>query len=132
MFHRDDYSQLSWVWKYRSKRESVGIFNEDGDLLGFVLILGHSRSLKFIGIHPKFQGLNLGSILLNHCLKTCMQDGSSLNLIPANTIVQAWYQRHGFYITRYFPSTNGTDGIIMNYHSKNTRSGVVSGRSKAD
>jgi ribosomal protein S18 acetylase RimI-like enzyme len=121
-FHRDDWSEFGWIWRWRSKTESVGVFNTSGDLLGFALILGHCRELKYIAVHPLFQKHKLGSLLLNHVLKTCIATGKSLHLVPANKEVEAWYTRHGFYTTKYFTTSDNTNWKVMHFHSKNTRS----------
>jgi len=122
VFHQDDWSELGWIWRYRSKRESIGVFNSTGELLGFALILPHSRKLKYLGVHPNFQLHGFGSILLKDILKSCVSQRRSLNLVPANEIVEAWYRRHGFYTSRYFIATDNTRWSTMNYHPYSTRS----------
>lgn len=122
IFHQDEWSEFGWIWRWRSKTESVGIFNTSGDLLGFALILGHSRKLKYIGVHPLFQRHKLGTLLLKHILKTCIETGKSLNLVPANKTVEAWYARNGFQFSKNFVALDNTCWQIMNFHSKNTRS----------
>lgn len=122
VFHEEDWSELNWIWRYRSKSESVGVFNSTGDLLGFALILQYSRKLKYLGVHPLYQNFGLGSMLLRHTLKVCNLARSSLALVPANQIVSAWYYRHGFRISKYFRAIDNTWWSIMYYHTRNTRS----------
>ena len=122
VFHKDEWREFRWIWRYRSRVESVGIFDASDNLLGFALILPHSRELKYIGIHPNFQNLRLGSVLLKHILKTCANNRHSLNLVPANDVVEAWYYKNGFRLSQYFIATDSTRWKIMNYHPYFTRS----------
>lgn len=122
VFHEDEWSEFGWIWRYRSKTQSLGIYNEEGDLLGFALILHHSRKLKYIGICPLFQNLGLGSILLTAVLEICKENRQSLALVPANPKVEIWYRKHGFQLSKYFKASDNTVWSTMIYHSHNTRS----------
>jgi ribosomal protein S18 acetylase RimI-like enzyme len=119
-FHAEEHKEFSPIWRLRSKSESVGVFNDDGDLLGFILIFGYQRALKYIAVHPLFQEYGIGSILLKHALKECIEKDVNLHLVPANDHVQAWYERQGFAVTKY-NMTDGKRWPIMNFHTHGTR-----------
>ena len=120
-FNRDEHKEFSPIWRGRSHEESVGVFNDDGDLLGFILIFENQRCLKYIAVHPRFQAHGLGSLLLKHALTRCLERGVSLNLVPANATVQAWYERQGFVISSWFKEKDGKTYPCMNFHTYGTR-----------
>ena len=120
-FHFEEHKEFSPIWRDRSREESVGVFNDDGDLLGFILIFENQRCLKYIAVHPLFQKFGLGSMLLKHALKSCFLKGETLNLIPANDTVQAWYERQGFTVSSSFKASDGKVWPIMNFHLYWTR-----------
>lgn len=122
VFHSSEWLEFNWIWRYRSKDESLGIFTSDGILLGFALILRHSRTLKYLAIHTKYQYKKLGTRLLNAILRNCICLNMSLNLIPANLFVQLWYARHGFQVSQTFLASDNTRWNTMNFHTKETRS----------
>ena len=120
-FHFEEHKEFSPIWRDRSREESVGVFNDDGDLLGFILIFENQRCLKYIAVHPLFQKFGLGSMLLKHALKRCFIKGEALNLIPANDTVQAWYERQGFIVSSWLTASDGKVWPIMNFHMYWTR-----------
>jgi GNAT superfamily N-acetyltransferase len=115
-FNRDEHKEFSPIWRGRSRKESVCVFNDDGDLLGFILIFENQRCLKYIAVDPRFQSLGLGSILLNYALQRCIEQRVDLSLVPANARVQAWYERQGFVVTSWFTEPNGKVSPNMVFH----------------
>ena len=120
-FHFEEHKEFNPIWRDRSREESVGVFNDDGDLLGFILIFENQRCLRYIAVHPLFQKFGIGSMLLKYALKRCLERGVSLNLLPANDTVQAWYERQGFTVTNWFKARDGKLWPIMNFHTYETR-----------
>ena len=120
-FHFEEHKEFNPIWRDRTKEESVGVFNDDGDLLGFILIFENQRCLKYIAVHPQFQKFGIGSMLLNYALKRCVLRGVSLNLLPANDTVKTWYERQGFVLTSWFKARDGKLWPIMNFHTHGTR-----------
>jgi GNAT superfamily N-acetyltransferase len=101
------------TWRYRNRQRSLGIFNNAGDLLGFILLSGKSY-ISRIAVHPLFQSLGLGSKLLKAVLTKSCLDRQTVYLTPLNweKPLMKFYCHHGFYATR---------GDIMVFHFKNTR-----------
>jgi GNAT superfamily N-acetyltransferase len=101
------------TWRYRNRQRSLGIFNNAGDLLGFILLSGKSY-ISRIAVHPLFQSLGLGSKLLKAVLTKSCLDRQTVYLTPLNweKPLMKFYCNHGFY---------GTRGDIMAFHFKNTR-----------
>lgn len=101
------------TWRYRNRESSLGIFNNAGDLLGFILLSGKSY-ISRIAVHPLFQNLGLGSKLLKAVLTKSCLDRQTVYLTPLNweTPLMKFYCHHGFYATR---------SDIMVFHFKNTR-----------
>lgn len=120
-FQSEEHKEFSPIWRDRTKKESVGVFNDDGDLLGFILIFENQQSLKYIAVHPQFQAFGIGSILLRHALIRCIEKGESLNLVPANDTVQGWYERQGFIVTSWIKTKDGKTWPLMNFHTYGTR-----------
>jgi len=120
-FVREECLQFSSNWKYRSYNKSVGIFNREKDLLGFILVNNHKNYINCIAVHPEFQNDSLGTILLKHVLKRCVKTSSNLYLIPASDRLQNWYTRKGFQISQHFQSYRKHQGTYMNFHSHGTR-----------
>lgn len=121
VFDKGEWPEFNWIWRYRSKRESLGIFTREGDIMGFALILGHARNLKYICVHPMYQYKKLGTVLLTAILKNCVAIDKNLSLVPANDFVTAWYARHGFNKTTMFRASDNTLWAKMNFHTKRTR-----------
>jgi GNAT superfamily N-acetyltransferase len=122
IFHPSEWPEFNWIWRYRSKQESLGIFTHDGLLVGFVFILAHSRNLKYIAVQSDFQYKKLGSRLLKAVLRNCLHLNKGLNLTPANDFVMAWYERHGFRVSSSFLAADNSKWHIMNFHTRWTRS----------
>jgi len=125
-FDRQEYADFNTAWRFRSKSESIGIFTHEGDLLGFAIIWGSGRMLKYLCIHPEYQRFKLGTKLLKAVLDNCLSNGKSLHLVPAqNAHLTQWYSKHGFTVTKYFKAFDGTRWYYMNFHAYPTRSKSV-------
>ena len=120
-FHFEEHKEFNPIWRDRTREESVGVFNDDGDLLGFILIFENQRCIKYIAVHPLYQKYGIGSMLLKHTLKRAYLKGQSLNLLPANATVQAWYERQGFIVSSWFKANDGKLWPVMNFHTYWTR-----------
>ena len=101
------------TWRYKNTERSLGIFNNAGDLLGFILLSGKSY-ISRIAVHPLFQNHGLGSKLLKAVLTKSCLDRQTVYLTPLNweKPLIKFYCHHGFYATR---------SDIMVFHFKNTR-----------
>ena len=101
------------TWRYKNTERSLGIFNNAGDLLGFILLSGKSY-ISRIAVHPLFQNHGLGSKLLKAVLTKSCLDRQTVYLTPLNweKPLMKFYCHHGFYATR---------SDIMVFHFKNTR-----------
>jgi len=100
---------LHRLWKYRNRDLTCGIFSQEGDLLGFVLVV--DNYVHYLAVHASLQGLGIGTILLRRILEICIDKGISIQLAPLDDVV-GWYCKHGFY--------GSNDGELV-FHSHNTR-----------
>jgi GNAT superfamily N-acetyltransferase len=109
---------MNYPWKNRIPDLSLGIFNNEGDLLGFTLVVRYSNFdvnyLSRIAIHSSFQNLGLGNKLLKAVLQKSYLKKQALYLTPLNrtTPLIKFYCNLGFY---------GTGNGQMTFHFYNTR-----------
>jgi len=120
-FVREECLEFSNNWKYRCYEKSLGVFLRDVGLVGFVLVSNYRNYINCIAVHPEFQNYSVGTTLLQHILKGCVQTSSNLYLIPASDRLKDWYGRKGFQITQTFQSVRNQRGTYMNFHSHGTR-----------
>jgi len=92
-------SELHKDWKYRNRNKSLGIYNYQNDLLGFLLSSGNF--IDFIAIHPKYHKLGLGTKLIKVLLRKHYFDRQSVYLYPMHQTQQLfnWYYNLGFHYT---------------------------------
>jgi ribosomal protein S18 acetylase RimI-like enzyme len=87
------HSPLSREWRYRNRQLSLGIFNMDGDLLGFSFAVGNH--ILYLAVHPLFQDKGIGTCLLQNLIRVSRVLGISITLEPLEDVV-SWYSAHGF------------------------------------
>lgn len=120
-FHMEEHSEFQFSWRVRERSRSVGIFTEEGDLLGYTLVW--LNKLAYIVVDGDYQGMNLGSLLLTHILGITVSQKKTLHLTPVNAPrLIHWYKKHGF--KEELQSESDTPGIVfrvLNFHSYNTR-----------
>ena len=110
-------------FKNRIQNLSKGICLESGELAGFILcdVYGNDFEhikIDYIVIHPAYQRLGLGSILLEHTLGLCKKMKKDVTLIPVmrDHIVQ-WYRKKGFQISRIADARGGGKLYEMTYQA---------------
>ena len=116
-----DFSTLREVWRDRERNFSLGAYNWQGDLLGFVLVEGNYISR--IAVHSDFQSFGIGGKLLKKVLSKAFLEKRALHLIPLNwdEPLIKFYCRHGFYSTPssymafHFQGTRRQTKFIKNY-----------------
>ena len=113
-----DYSDLSHYWRIRSRPHSIGIFNSDGDILGFAIVAKRYNNprnlyLAFIAVDKAFRGYELGSKLLDAIVAERHAAKGAVHLVAlhGNPRLIAWYSSHGFQKSAPY----------MNFHSCGTR-----------
>lgn len=106
------YSYLQEAWRYRAREMSLGAFNNEGDLVGFIVTYDHY--IAFIAVHSYFQNMNIGTMLLKNVLKQCILENHYVYLWPLSLDKRLvnWYRSHGF---------NATHDGHMVFHTYNTR-----------
>jgi GNAT superfamily N-acetyltransferase len=109
------------AWRARERGRSIGLFTQEGDLLGFTLV--SANTLNYILIERDQQGKGYGSVLLQYILQVTIKKRTSLSLIPVNAerLIQ-WYKAHGF--KEELPSDSSIPGVpfrVLNFHSYSTR-----------
>ena len=104
---------LKSAFHYRVQNLSKGIYLDSGELAGFLLcdVYGPSFELikiQYIVVHPAYQKLGFGSILLEHLLGLCRKMKKNVTLIPVmRDHILAWYRKKGFRITKVCDASNG-------------------------
>ena len=120
-FHVEERSNFHFTWRVREKARSVGIFTQEGDLVGFTLVW--SNKLAYIVVDRELQGKNLGSALLSYILQMTIHLRKSLSLTPVNaTRLIDWYKKHGF--KEELATKSDIPGVpfrILSFHSYGTR-----------
>lgn len=113
-----DDTDLAYYWRARHSADSLGIFSNEGDLLGFALVIQpaatpNNRYLIYFAVHSAYRGTRLGSTLISKILEKRRAARGAIHLTPLNTAgLRDWYIKRGF---------RNTCGGYMNFHSYGTR-----------
>ena len=116
-----DLSTLREVWRDRERSFSLGAYNWQGDLLGFIMVEGNYISR--IAVHSEFQSFGIGGKLLKKVLSKAFLEKRAVFLSPLNwdEPLIKFYCRHGFYSTPsdymvfHFQGTRRQTKFIKNY-----------------
>jgi len=88
------------VWNARNKDLSIGVFDDQQILLGFLLtkqVQNSHQQIEFIGVNPTVQKGGVGTSLLRFIVDYCQQNGLTVTLIPVNDDkIIGWYKKNGF------------------------------------
>ena len=112
---------LKSAFRYRVQNLSKGICLDSGELAGFILcdVYGDEFEMikiHYIVVHPAYQKLGFGSILLEHTLGLCKKMKKNVTLIPVmRTQLIQWYRKKGFRISRVCDASNGGKLYEMTY-----------------
>lgn len=112
---------LKTAFRYRVQNLSKGICLDSGELAGFILCDVYGEEFKmikihYIVVHPAYQRLGLGSILLEHVLGLCRRMKKNVTLIPVmRDHIVGWYQKKGFEITNICNASKGGKLYEMTY-----------------
>lgn len=102
-------SPLSKWWRFRNQSLSVGVFNEEGDLLAFSLAV--RNRILYLAVHMSLHDKGIGTYLLQYLQTICRNQRVSILLTPAED-VRHWYCKNGF-------KTMASNDLY--FHSYNTR-----------
>jgi hypothetical protein len=80
-FHFEEHKEFSPIWRDRTREESVGVFNDDGDLLGFILIFSKPALLQIYCGSSR----NIRSLELARASQICSQEGSLKRAKPQSS-----------------------------------------------
>ena len=117
----EEETDLQPAFEHRIKNLSKGICLDSGELAGFILcdVYGDNFEqikLNYIVVHPAYQKLGLGSILLNHLLELCEKMKRDVTLIPVMKLaILRWYRKRGFRIRRVRDAQGGGKLYEMTY-----------------
>jgi GNAT superfamily N-acetyltransferase len=93
-FAFSEWSKFADTWKYRATDSCIAA-RYRGALVGFNLV-GTDSTVKYIAVHPEYQGYKIGSGLLTRLLAT-LGDARSIHLTTAgDERLLTWYGRFGF------------------------------------
>jgi len=112
-------ADLAYYWRNRSRGRSLGIFNKEGDLLGFALVQSKAATpgnmyLSYLAVHSSCRGTQLGSQLLSRIVLDSVRQGTCLHLCSlTDRKLRLWYSQHGLWVSK------GT--TYFNLHHYNTR-----------
>jgi ribosomal protein S18 acetylase RimI-like enzyme len=103
-------------WEFRSKENSMGIFNAEG-LVGFVIASYHRSSgtslyIDYFALKPEYRGSGIGTNFLLQLVTDAFDSNSSIHLYPERNELVPWYERNGF---------RNTHGGYYVFHSYKTR-----------
>jgi ribosomal protein S18 acetylase RimI-like enzyme len=103
-------------WEFRSKKDSLGIFDGEG-LVGFIIASFHRSSGKslyvdYFALQPEYRGSGLGTQLLLQLVTEAYDSNGSIHLYPERGQLISWYERNGF---------RKTHGGYYVFHSYKTR-----------
>ena len=120
-FDSEERTNFHNSWRARERVRSVGLFTQEGDLLGFTLV--SANILNYILVERDEQGKGLGSVLLQYILQITIKRRKSLSLTPVNAprLIQ-WYKSHGF--KEELEAESNVPGVlfrVLNFHSYSTR-----------
>ena len=99
-FEHKYITEFQDVWNQRQKDLSVGIFDEQRILIGFLLtkqIQDKHQQIEFIGVSPTIQKGGVGTHLLRKVLASAETEQYRVTLIPVNDErIIGWYKKQGF------------------------------------
>ena len=104
-------------WEFRSKKDSMGIFQPGGSLMGFVIGSYHSSSgnslyIDYFALKPEYRGSGIGTNFLLQLVTEAFDSNGSIHLYPEREQLVPWYERNGFHKTH---------GGYYVFHSYKTR-----------
>lgn len=102
VFEHKYITEFHDAWNTRNPNLSVGVFDEQCILVGFLLtkqLREKHQQIEFIGVSPFVQKGGVGTHLLRKILSEASLQGFVVTLIPVNdTKIISWYKKHGFRI----------------------------------
>jgi GNAT superfamily N-acetyltransferase len=121
IFDESEDPHFQKAWRHRDRERSLGIFNKEKNLVGFVLVEG--STLAYIGVDRDHQSYQYGTTLLRAVLSITREARKTLTLTPVdNKKVVNWYTNHGFRLEVIEHLSCGLIRRCMHFHSHNTRS----------
>ena len=106
VFAETEWPSIQEAWRHRSPLGCWAV-RYHGTILGFSLV-STDNIIKYISIHPDFQGLRIGSLLLRRILAD-LCDARCIRLTTAaDRRLADWYGRFGFRITNTHIDYTGT------------------------
>jgi GNAT superfamily N-acetyltransferase len=109
-FAYSEWCRLSEAWSSRTT-DACYVSTYRGAIVGFSLIA--DNSVKYIAVHPEYQGYKVGSGLLTRSLRS-VPDLRSIRLITAgDERLVGWYGRYGFCVS---VELVGADGGFIGAH----------------
>ena len=109
-FAYSEWGRLTDAWSSRTTDACYVATYRDA-IVGFSLIA--DDTVKYIAVHPEYQGYKVGSGLLTRSLRS-VPDLRSIRLVTAgDERLVGWYGRYGF---RVSAELVGTDGSFVGAH----------------
>jgi ribosomal protein S18 acetylase RimI-like enzyme len=102
---RIDDDARSWLGSLFVERHRLWVWDEDGEIAGFVAVDDGQVSQLYVS--PREQGRGIGTALLDHA-KTVSPRYLELWVFQKNEGARRFYERHGFRLVRL---TDGADNM---------------------
>ncbi len=105
-FAYSEWAKFAPIWKNRAAESCIAA-RYRGTLVG-VSLVSTDNVVKYIAVHPEYQGYKIGSGLLAHLLRT-LTDARNIRLTTAaDERLMGWYARFGFDATTLIYDSVGT------------------------
>lgn len=101
------------AWKERASDRTVGCWYHGGSVVGAAIVT-NANLLAYIFVHPSFQNMGMGSLMLRHVLSV----SKTLHLVPVDDEkIITWYRRFGFRVS----NRRGRRKLLANHAHESRR-----------
>jgi ribosomal protein S18 acetylase RimI-like enzyme len=121
-FSTDRFNRRQYIYLLGKAKASVTIVETERGVAGAAVMLWRDNSkngrLYNLAVDPGFQGLGLGTVLLDACEKEALRRNRAivtLEVRPGNTRAIGFYQARGYEVVANLPEyySDGGDGLRM-------------------
>jgi ribosomal protein S18 acetylase RimI-like enzyme len=100
-----EWKNFAEIWRARCKIVCFSAWYKDL-LVGFTLV-DSDNNIKYIAVHPDYQGYKIGSVLLTKVIESLSVARSIRLTTAADRRLVTWYGSYGFKPDHIYTNTNG-------------------------